>query len=264
MLIFAAIGIFFFYFAYRYNFLYVYNTGDDTRGAVYPRALQHLFVGLYIAEVCLLGLFATRLNNVGAIGPFVMMILLLIFTALYHIGLNSALEPLIKYLPKSLEAEERLSLLQVEDGATTVPRDSEAEKVDSYGSRSGKNRVATASAAPHKKPGMLTKFLKPHIYNDYHTMRRLVPEMVPEDDEFDEGIVRDAYLPPTVWSDIPILAIPRDDMGISRQEISQTPRVIPITDEAATLNEKGKIVVDEDKMSEIYWNNKALKYADKW
>merc|ERR1711939_710155 len=203
VLIFAAVGIFFFYFAYRYNFLYVYNTGVDTRGAVYPRALQHLFVGLYIAEVCLLGLFATRLNNVGAIGPFVMMILLLIFTALFHIGLNGALEPLIKYL-------------------------------------------------------------KPHIYNDYHTMRKLVPEMVPEDDEFDEGFVKEAYLPPSVWSEIPILIIPRDDMGISRQEIAQTPRAIPITDEAATLNEKGKIVVDEDKMAEFYWMDKSLKYAGKF
>jgi hypothetical protein len=95
-------------------------------------------------------------------------------------------------------------------------------------------------------------------------MRRLVPEMVPEDDVFDEGIVRDAYLPPSVWSDIPILAIPRDDLGISQQEIQQTPRVIPITDEAAVLNEKGKIVVDEEKMGEIYWQDKALKFADKY
>lgn len=263
ILLFAAIGIFFFYFAYRYNFLYVYNTGVDTRGAVYPRALQHLFVGLYIAEVCLLGLFATRLSNVGAIGPFVMMILLLIFTALFHIGLNGALQPLIDYLPKSLEAEERLSLLQVENGNSTVARDVEAEKVDSYDS-TAKGANGVASSAPHKKPNMLTKFLKPHIYNDYHTMRRLVPDMVPEDDAFDEGMVRDAYLPPSVWSDIPILAIPRDELGISRQEIAQTPRGIPITDEAATLSAKGKIVVDDEKMGEIYWSDKRLKFADKY
>lgn len=264
MLIFAAVGIFFFYFAYRYNFLYVYDTGVDTRGAVYPRALQQLFVGLYIAEVCLLGLFATRLNTTGAIGPFVLMILLLITTALYHIALNGALQPLINYLPKSLEAEERLSLLQVEDGATTVPRDSEAEKADDEGT-TAKNRNGVSSAGvPHKKPNLLTKFLKPHIYNDYHTMRRLVPEMVPDDDVFDEGIVRDAYLPPSVWSDVPVLAIPRDQLGISAQEIAQTPHVVPITDEAAVLNEKGKIEVDEEKMGEIYWQDKALKFADKY
>lgn len=242
----------------------MYNTSVDTRGAVYPRALQHLFVGLYIAEVCLIGLFATRLNHVGAIGPFVLMILLIITTALFHIGLNGALEPLIDYLPKSLEAEERLSLLQVEDGHTTVPRDSEAEKADVDGVHLKNGHGVSSSSQTAKKPNLLTKFLKPHIYNDYHTMRKLVPEMVPEDDEFEEGMVRDAYLPPSVWSDIPILAIPRDELGISAQEIQQTPRVIPITDEAAVLNEKGKIVVDEEKMGEIYWQDKALKWADKY
>ncbi|KIW01863.1 uncharacterized protein PV09_06712 [Verruconis gallopava] len=265
VLIFAAIGIFFFYFAYRYNFLYVYNTGVDTRGAVYPRALQHLFVGLYIAEICLLGLFATRLNSKGAIGPFVLMILLLIFTALFHVGLNSALEPLIKFLPKSLEAEERLSLLQVEEGQTTVPRDGEAEKADVEAHNGVKNGAAVVDGpAPHKKPNMITKFLKPHIYNDYHTMRRLVPDMIPEDDEFDEGMVRDAYLPPSVWSDVPILVIPKDPLGISAQEIQQTPRVIPITDEAATLNEQGKIIVDDEKMGEIYFSDKTNMFADKY
>jgi hypothetical protein len=191
------------------------------------------------------------------------MILLLIVTALFHIGLNHALEPLIKYLPKSLEAEERLSLLQVEEGQTTVPRDTEAEKAEADGHHDGvaKNGAGVSSEPPHEKPNIITKFLKPHIYNDYHTMRRLVPELVPEDDEYEDGMVRDAYLPPSVWSDVPVVIIPRDDMGISRQEIEQTPRVIPITDEPATLNEKGKIIIDEEKMGAIYWSDKAMKYS---
>lgn len=48
---FAAIGLLLFYFAYRYNLLFVSNAVIDTKGLVYPRALQHLFVGLYVAEV---------------------------------------------------------------------------------------------------------------------------------------------------------------------------------------------------------------------
>jgi hypothetical protein len=192
-----------------------------------------------------------------------MMVLLLICTALFHVGLNGALDPLIKYLPKSLEAEERLSLLQVEEGQTTVPRDDEAEKADVDGN-DGVTKNGTGihtEPPPHKKPNIITKFLKPHIYNDYHTMRRLVPELVPEDDEFDEGLIRDAYLCPSVWSDVPILAIPRDELGISRQEIEQTPHVIQMTDEAATLNEKGKIIVDDEKMAEIYWSDKSNQFA---
>lgn len=271
-MLFAAIGLFLFYFAYRYNFLYVYDTGVDTRGAVYPRALQQIFVGLYIAEVCLLGLFATRLNTNGAIGPFVMMILLLIFTALFNIGLNSALEPLIKYLPKSLEAEERLSLLQVQQDKSTVARATDEDDEKHLNNGVHNNGVHTngvhtngvhlhQEAAPHKKPNMITKFLKPHIYNDYHTMRRLVPDLVPDSDEIDEGMERDAYLPPSVWSEIPQLIIPRDDLGVSRQEISQTPKMIPITDEASTLNEKGKIINDDEAMGAIYWADKSKRFA---
>ena len=32
--------------------------------------------------------------------------------------------------------------------------------------------------APHKKPNMITKWLKPNVYCDYATMRRLVPKDV--------------------------------------------------------------------------------------
>ncbi len=37
---FAAIGLYLFYFAYRYNLLYVSNADIDTKGMIYPRALQ--------------------------------------------------------------------------------------------------------------------------------------------------------------------------------------------------------------------------------
>jgi len=88
--------------------LFVYDTDADTKGLLYPRALQHIFVGLYIAQICLIGLFAIAIGtSKGAIGPLVLMILLVVVTALFHVSLNSALDPLLKYLPKTLDAEER-------------------------------------------------------------------------------------------------------------------------------------------------------------
>ncbi|KAI5304011.1 hypothetical protein KEM56_006959 [Ascosphaera pollenicola] len=99
---FASFGLFLVYHAYRYNLLFVYDCDIDTKGLVYPRALQQLLTGIYLAEVCLLGLFAIK----GAIGPLVMMILSLIATALGHIALNEALRPLLEGLPKSLDEEE--------------------------------------------------------------------------------------------------------------------------------------------------------------
>jgi len=72
-------------------------------------------------------------------------------------------------------------------------------------------------------------------------------------------LIRDAYLPPAVWAEIPQLVIPRDEMGVSAQEVKDTRHVIPITDDGATFNEKGKIVVNDDVMSAIYFEDKAMR-----
>jgi calcium permeable stress-gated cation channel len=263
VMLFAAIGLFFFYFAYRYNFLYVYDTGVDTRGAVYARALQHLFVGLYVAEMCLVGLFATALpKGKGAIGPFVLMIVLLIFTALYHVSLNAALGPLTKYLPKTLDVEERRSLLEgeadhedIKDAQDpTLPHEKGDDRIDHPAP------VDPTSAAPHKKPNFLTKFLHPGVYNDYQTMRRLVPQLInPTEDIEDEVLINDAYLPPAVWTDLPQLVVPRDDGGVSAQEVRDSSKVVSITNQGAYLNEKNKIIVDDDFMSTIYFEDKAYR-----
>jgi len=224
--------------------------------------LQQLFVGLYIAEICLVGLFATRLDNKGALGPFILMILLLIFTALYNVALNSALSPLIKYLPKTLDAEEHQSLLADHDDV-----DTKLDTKQELNNGDGTSRPTSAtkpidSPAPHPKPNFITKFLKPHIYNDYATMRRLVPNIVPEDDEIDEGLVRDAYLPPSVWSETPYLVIPRDEMGISAQEVRHTNHIIPMTDDGGTLNEKNKIIVNDDVMTKLYFEDKTMRMRE--
>lgn len=249
---FATIGLSLFYLAYRYNLLYVSNASIDTKGRVYPRALQHIFVGLYIAELCLVGLFAIgTASSIGALGPLILMILMLIFTALYQVSLNTALGPLIEYLPKSLDAEER-RLLEAENGEEGRDgySDGLANKEAGVGHSNGASNGA-AAGTPHKKPNFFTKWLRPDIYQDYATMRRLVPKEIaitytPEQEAT-------AFFHPAVTSPTPLLWIPRDPVGISRQEIRDTKPVIPITDEAAYLDDKNKVVWDaEDGKPPIY------------
>lgn len=259
---FAAIGIFLFYFAFRYNILYVYDTNADTKGLLYPRALQQLFVGLYIAQICIIGLLAVALpRGKGAIGPFVLMILLLVITVLYHLSLNAALSPLLKYLPKTLDAEERKAA-NAENGAYQEGKE-EAKEEGKGEAKDSLQPVETPTTAPrHPKPNMLVKFLKPHIYNDYATMRRLVPEHVTPDDEIDDSLIKVAYLPPSVWDEVPRLVVPRDAGGVSGHEVIESGKVVPITDAGATLNDKNKIVVDDAKMGELFFLEKQqrMKY----
>jgi calcium permeable stress-gated cation channel len=99
---FAAIGFYCVYVSYRYNLIYVYDSEVDTRGLLYPRALKQILTGVYLAEICLLGLFGLG----GSAGPVILMIMLLVFTVLIHFSLNEALGPLLFNLPKTLAVEE--------------------------------------------------------------------------------------------------------------------------------------------------------------
>lgn len=239
------------YFAYRYNLLFVYNTDIDTKGLVYPRALQQTTTGIYLAILCMIGLFAINV----AIGPLILMVAYLILAILYHVSLNSALDPLLKYLPKSLEAEEE-SLLALEDGDGSGDRMAD-EKGTHAASRNTIDRNGVASsrgqssiqkdlpAPPQKKPNFFTKWLRPDRYTDYHTLRRLVPREFAEI-AYAPETERDAYYHPAIASPTPLLWIPRDVAGVSRQEVKHTSRVIPMTDEGAHFDEKNKIVWDEE------------------
>jgi len=51
---FACATFFAFYMLYKYLFLWNYeqDATSDTGGLFYPKAMQHVFVGLYINQVC--------------------------------------------------------------------------------------------------------------------------------------------------------------------------------------------------------------------
>lgn len=107
---FAALGIEFIRIIWRYNFIYVCDSTHDTKGLFYPRALLHLIIGLYIAQVCLIGLFA--LKHVFA--PVALMVIFLLFTLVVHNSLGNAIAPLLENLPQTLTME---AALQEEDRA---------------------------------------------------------------------------------------------------------------------------------------------------
>jgi len=92
---FAAIGIGIFFLAYKYNFIYVYNNTIDTKGAVYPLALQQMLTGVYLGELCMLGLFSIRKVK----GPVIMQLVLLIITILFHITIRATMGELIDSIP---------------------------------------------------------------------------------------------------------------------------------------------------------------------
>ncbi|KAI1116780.1 hypothetical protein F5Y14DRAFT_405151 [Nemania sp. NC0429] len=241
MLGFATIGMSLFYLAWRYNIFFVTDTKVDTRGLIYPRALKQLFTGVYIAELSMIGLLATSV----AIGPLVLMIIFLIFSILLHLTINSAIDPLLYNLPRTLAEEE---IARRESGVSV-----ESGEKDAGNASNGSSPTTTAG----KKPSLFAKFLKPWEYCDYETMRKLVPNGgVDVYGVYAEEVERDAYYPPSVTSAVPLLWIPEDPMGISKQEIRDTSKVIPITDEGCTLSDKNKLEWDTETVRPPVWEEK--------
>ena len=112
-MIFNIITFSLFWLVYRYNTLYVTKFRFDTGGLLYPTAINQLFTGLYLMELCLIGLFflvRDAASDGRAYGTpckvqGIIMIVVLIITFIYQWLLNSAFGPLLRYLPITLEDE---------------------------------------------------------------------------------------------------------------------------------------------------------------
>lgn len=256
MMGFSCIGLFLFYFAYRYNLLFVNTSEVDTKGLVYPKALKHTLVGCYLSVICLIGLFGVSAGGTGK-GPLVMMIIFLVFMILYHVSLNSAINPLLHYLPRSLEAEEE-ALLRSEYNTPLGQADGEGiqevytgrQEVDEkgYAVRNVKTQQSSfnTNLASDGFMGMIRKFFRPDLYASYAIMRQLVPHDFAHI-EYSPEIARDAYQHPAVTNAVPLLWIPKDVMGVSRQECAHTNKVTPMTDDGAYFNDKGHITWSEEE-----------------
>lgn len=101
-----------FYIAYRYQFIFCTYNPVDSSGLYFPRAINHLFVGVYVMELCLIGLFflVRDENNSASCTPQAIVMIVVFFITLgYQFILNRSFGPLLTYLPVSLEGRARLA-----------------------------------------------------------------------------------------------------------------------------------------------------------
>ncbi|CCH45450.1 Phosphate metabolism protein 7 [Wickerhamomyces ciferrii] len=103
MLVFSAFAFALMYIAFLYNLIYVQGVDTDMRGRNYPKALLQIFTGIYLAEICLLGLFimAETYGPVGLIGA------LMVATVAFHIWLKYKFVSLYDAVPVNAIYEAR-------------------------------------------------------------------------------------------------------------------------------------------------------------
>ncbi|KAK9475128.1 uncharacterized protein V1510DRAFT_359607 [Dipodascopsis tothii] len=239
IIIFTFVGFILIYLACLYSLMYVKVPDIDTTGLTYPRALYQTFTGMYLGQVCLLGLFAVSKNW----ACIVLVAICLGFTAFFQVTLQKAFDPLLGPLPRSIELEHERwmaarNVAPVETGDSkeaTALRNSHTSDDQATVAVYESNLLKARFANP------IWRFLRPDIFASYVEMReKMVPDWVyPTPTALEEEL---AFVNPAVLDKAPTIWIPRDSNGWSTKEIADTSSITPITDAGAGFNEKGKIV----------------------
>ncbi|KIX07718.1 uncharacterized protein Z518_02372 [Rhinocladiella mackenziei CBS 650.93] len=248
---FAAVGVFLFYLSYRYNLFYVIQVKVETRGESYTRALQHLMTGVYLAELCLIGLFGIK----QAPGPSTLMTVLLVGTIIHHLTVNQYLAPLEHYMPVDVLSDEERPLLGA-DEEVTRPRMDQVEQSRVY--KLGAGKVPTILLDP------LATFLEPRIFASQEALRRWLKDPEGEFEEshsYSNEQIRNAYLNPALTSKTPQVWLPKDRKGISKLEVGENERAgLPSTDEGAELSSSNEIVWNTDDFTTVPIFKEATRY----
>ncbi|KAF8221509.1 DUF221-domain-containing protein [Tricholoma matsutake] len=213
----ACATFFLFYMLYKYLFLWVYEqpSTSDTGGLFFPKAIQHIFVGMYVQQVCMAALFFLAQNQnkkPGAVPEGALMVVLIVITVFFNIILNHSYGPLLHALPLSLAdktyTSTSITYKQVGEEAAPLTGKSSASIEESEREPKAKD----------KSPASRDALAKAKTEDDY-------------------GFAHPAVSRPqrTVW-------LPKDTLGLGEEEVVACMDAgVDASVKDAVMNEKGKV-----------------------
>ncbi|KAG1445300.1 hypothetical protein G6F56_009963 [Rhizopus delemar] len=183
----------------------------ETGGRAFPRAIRHIYIGLFVSQLTLVGLFAVRTD---AMGQMALMIVTMIGTAFALFYYDKAFKPLFKYLPVSL-FDESPEGLKEQSGAST---NTDTAAAAAGGAGGGGDDTASAS---------LTKVASvPNTPREAFEARHYLLENL-RDQEKDgaEETARslyesEFYMHPSTYAPKPTIWLPEDDFGLTQKEMT--------------------------------------------
>ncbi|EGV60586.1 hypothetical protein PSN45_001647 [Yamadazyma tenuis] len=277
ILIFAFLAFLLVFLAYSYNLTYIMLPGPDVRGMHYPKALFQTIIGIYLGQVCLLGIFVVGKGW----GPIVLQAIGIGFTAFCHYTLNQSFGHLLSVVP--------IDVMKPLDGVSETPSyngqtDYKTKVLDVRRYRhhqsqpdkhleaaiANENKVnsqvkqdlikedaeinqnetvysvtpvlADRDMKKLESTNWFVRFIRPDVFANYRHARRLLPANYNvEPDEVDD---RHAYSSPNVAQTLPTIWIPEDPMGLSKIEIekAKAKSAISMSDQNAGFDTKGNFV----------------------
>jgi hypothetical protein len=242
----AFVAFFLFYMLYKYLFTWVNDqpASSETGGLFFPKAIQHVFVGLYVQQVCLCALFflaQNSSNKPSAVPEGALMIVLIVFTIFFQNTILNSYGPLIKFLPLSLV--DRSPGGNVQEAPTTadapqhVPPSSDI-KVTDYGNASCSNQQpdeVESEGADDKVVGRA----ETSSFTDESRSGSPPPSGRPKDTEGPTD-----FRHPAAVEQQRIIWLPRDPLGLVHEiEQDLASQGILYSTEGAEMNDQGKVNV---------------------
>ncbi|KAJ4384798.1 hypothetical protein N0V86_000401 [Didymella sp. IMI 355093] len=277
---FATVGLGLIYLAYRYNMLYVYDTQIDTKGGFYARALEQLMVGVYLGELCLLGLFGLNIgNSVVSAGPTVMQGVLIIATIVFHILMNRKLKH-ANLSSHSANFNQRDAEAREEKHNTGVTRNSNDSRLSSrtpdqalvsgmgsqvsqQNAHAGSRALTPPSNTPTKR-SLVKRIFSPHTLSPDQISASLITRFNEPVPPYTRDEVLEAYLHPVLTQQQEVIWIAKDPNGVSKTEIAGLKESlgghgVEATDEGAIMNEKGKVEWNDENVTQApLWERKVV------
>jgi hypothetical protein len=227
----------------------------DTKGHAYTLALQQILTGVYIAELCLIGLFSLDSAN----GPLIMLVVLFFATAIFNYTTNRYFAPLEQYLPADLALES-----EDDEQAPLLSSAEEGESDALQNAESRINNLSNRTRVPSRVVTPVARFLQPHIFASHTAMKAWLRDGdFDENDEpqYSEDDMKKAYLNPAYTSKTPIVWLAKDSVGTSKNEIKENEeKGLACSDQGAWITDKGELKWSVDDFEEV----PVFKKGTKW
>ncbi|KAF7316312.1 Protein kinase domain-containing protein [Mycena indigotica] len=212
----ACFTFFAFFQLYKYLFLWQFEQprSGDTGGLFFPKAMTHIFVGLYIEQICLAGLFFLARDDqdkASSIPQGALMVALIIITVLYQNLISSSYGPLQAALPLSLADK------------TFTAQPTSRNSTNSHEMTEPKQSAEAASPVHGDEE------------QEALTARQKAAAKLKSDDEY--GFAHPAASRPqrVIW-------LPRDQLGLAEEEERVNEAAgVKASLKDAEMNEKGKV-----------------------
>jgi len=287
MLLFVSLTFSLFWVAYRHNYYYVQRNKVDTHGLLFNNAISQLFAGIYVLEIALIGLFLLvrgQKTYLVCKAQAIIMIVVLILTAVFHFVMEQHLRPLYEFLPVTLEDSaviaERQRFLVCDDNETSQEESREIDGIDSSeanpvgmldGSLVSRVQMKSVSATAAHARQTFSKLKKEtvakvteiqaHLPEPIDKSRRrevadqLAAALAGYPDELTDlspeerdAELKTAFQDPITREPAPVIWIPQDPAGISRDVIKQADKYGPYlqySNAGAYLTRKNKCEVTQ-------------------